>query len=529
MSSYKQRRGAANTYGLALLGGLALLAALGAILAMMNRTAGSPASRFAGDGRAAAPSLTLYCASGIRLPIERIAAAYQESYGGRINIQFGGSNTLLSQLEIAHSGDLFLAADESYAELARQKGLVRETLPLASMRAVIVVPAGNPKRIAGLADLLRGDVRASVGNPDQAAIGKVVRDVLEPLGKWRELESAVTARGVFQATVSEVVNSVKLGAIDAGIVWDTSVANEPQLAMIAVPELAGAVGRIALGILTSSRQPRAALHFARFAAARDRGLPIFQQAGYEVVDGDAWADAPELTFFCGAVNRRAVEPAIAEFERREGVRVNTVYNGCGILTGQMKVIADWQQGRGFPDTYLACDRYYLEVVKDQFQDAAELSETAVVIAVPPGNPQKIRALQDLTRDGLRLAVGQPKQCTIGVLTRNILQSEGVQDAVLKNVVAETCSSALLLPLVATGAVDAAFVYESDTRAAQEQVEIVRIASPLAIAIQPFSIAKSSRNKWLSRRLLQTLARHKEQFESAGFRWRLNASPGATKQ
>jgi molybdenum ABC transporter molybdate-binding protein len=241
-----------------------------------------------------------------------------------------------------------------------------------------------------------------------------------------------------------------------------------------------------------------------------------------VVDGDEWSETPQLTFYCGSVNRRAVEPLIAEFEKREGVRVDTVYNGCGILIGQMKVISSWSQGKGFPDTYMACDRYYLDAVKDQFQDDVDVSETEVVIAIRKGNPKQIQSLEDLKRDGLRLALGQPQQCTIGVLARNILKDAGIHNDVLKNVVAETCSSALLLPMVVTGSVDAALVYQTDILGAKDDVDSIRIDSPAAKAVQPFSIAKTSKNKWLSRRLFETLARHQDQFESVGFRWKLGA-------
>jgi molybdate transport system substrate-binding protein len=151
---------------------------------------------------------------------------------------------------------------------------------------------------------------------------------------------------------------------------------------------------------------------------------------------------------------------------------------------------------------------------------AVVSESAVIIAVPKGNPKHIRGLKDLAGKNLRIAAGQPKQCTIGVLTREILKSEGLLDDVMKNVVAETCSSALLLPMVTTGSVDAAFVYQSDILGARDQVDAIRIPSPKARAVQPFSIARTSQQKWLSRRFFATLARHKERFEAAGFRWLL---------
>jgi molybdenum ABC transporter molybdate-binding protein len=528
MQPTKQRNaGAMRRDGGALLLVLAALVALGllALLLVQLERSTSPGMTATDVDRptqeaGSTNSLVLYCAAGMRVPVEKIVAAYRDEYGVEVQIQYGGSNTLVNQIELARTGDLFLAADGSFLDLAREKGLLAESLPVANIRAVITVAEGNPKNIKGLADLLRDDVRTAVANPDQAAVGAVMRKALTAQDKWADLEQAVAQRGVFQATVNEVANTVKVGAADAGIVWDITVAADPQLSAIEMPELAKATGEVGLGVLVDSANPTAALRFARYFTAQDRGLQKFADAGFKVIEGDAWTDKPEITFFCGAVNRRAVEPLIQQFEQREGVRVNTVYNGCGILTGQMKVITDWQQGRGFPDTFMACDRYYLDVVKDQFQEAVELSETEVLIAVPKGNPLKITGLDDLKRPGLRVAVGQPKQCTIGVLTRELLKEQGILDDVLKNVVAETCSSALLLPMVITGSVDAAVVYETDTKAESEKISIVRLSSPKALAVQPLSLAKTSQYKWLTRRFMQFVMQNEEQFKSIGFRWRL---------
>ena len=32
-----------------------------------------------------------------------------------------------------------------------------------------------------------------------------------------------------------------------------------------------------------------------------------------------WEEVPQITFFAGSVNRRALEPIVAAFEQREGV------------------------------------------------------------------------------------------------------------------------------------------------------------------------------------------------------------------
>jgi hypothetical protein len=70
-------------------------------------------------------------------------------------------------------------------------------------------------------------------------------------------------------------------------------------------------------------------------------------------------------------------------------------------------------------------------------------------------------------------------------------------------------------------VDAAVAYITDTMANRDDVDIVRIDSPLNVAIQPFSIAKTSDHKYLVRRLFQRVAASPEAFEDVGFHFRLN--------
>ena len=282
---------------------------------------------------------------------------------------------------------------------------------------------------------------------------------------------------------------------------------------------------MSVAVLEMARHPTAALRLARYIAAADRGLTAFQAAHFQVVEGDPWEEEPEITLFAGAVNRRALGPIVQAFEEREGVRVNTVYNGCGILTGQMRILAK-NQDHGFPDVYMACDVYYLDVVRDWFQEDVNVSDTDIVIVVQKGNPKQILASPRSAAPGVRVAMGQPEQCTIGVLSRRLLEHEGLYDRLLaENVVTQTETSALLVPAVTTKSVDAALAYRTDTLAEWDKLDVVSIESDLARTVQPFSIARSSRHKHLGRRLFQTIARSRDVFESAGFHWRLDLAPG----
>ncbi len=525
VSSIQRRMGRVSLMGLIGCGSAIAVIVLATILWRMGDPADSAAtvqSTASGkEGRSG--SLVVYCAAGMRYPLDEIAKRYQREYGVAVSLQYGGSNTLLNQLEVSRTGDLYLAADGYYIELARNKDLVDESLPLARMKPVIVVPAANPLGIESIADLVTKEARLGLGDPEAAAVGKKVRKLLSASGAWPAIESLARKKGVFKQTVNEVANAVKIGSVDAGLIWDSTVGQYPELRGIEVPELDRGESLVQIGVLRSSKRPTAALHFARYVAAHDRGLETFRSKGFRAVDGDVWEDHPRLVFFAGSVNRRALEPIIKRFEEREGVTVQTVFNGCGILTAQMQTLKSGG-GSGFPDAYMACDVYYLDVVRELFQDDVVVSETDIVIVVQKGNPKRIERLEDLVRPGVRVAVGQPEQCTIGVLSRRLLESAGIYEKCLQNnVVTQTATSALLVPTVVTRSADATLAYRTDTLATRGEIDVVSIESEHAKAVQPFAVARTSPHKQLVRRLFSQIAQSRDIFEEAGFAWRLRES------
>ena len=100
------------------------------------------------QAQAAQPkSLTLYCAAGIRYAVEDVIKDYKKEYGIEVQPIWAGSGALISIMDAAKKGDLYLAADQDHINIARKKGLVREAMPIAYQRPVIAVRNGNPKNI----------------------------------------------------------------------------------------------------------------------------------------------------------------------------------------------------------------------------------------------------------------------------------------------------------------------------------------------------------------------------------------------
>ena len=454
--------------------------------------------------------LVVYCAAGLKTAVEAVAKDYEREQKTSVQIQYGGSGTLLSNLRVAQRGDVFIPADTSFIDLGNSNRLLAEVLPLARMSAVVAVAKGNPKNIRSIQDLLRDGVRVSLGNPDSVAIGTVARAALARSGDW----VALSARAlVFKPTVNDVANDVKLGAVDAGIVWDVTVAQYPELEAVVVPELSTARSEVSACVLQSSTQPTEALRFARYLSARDRGLRRFQESGFEVMPGDVWNPHPSVLFYSGSVNRLAAEPTLREFEQREGVDITRVYNGCGILTAQIR------SGQR-PDAYFACDVSFMDTVQSHFQPAVALARTPLVLAVRKGNPKAIAGLSDLTRTTLKVGLCQEDQSALGALSARLLRSVGLWDSVKSNLAVQAPTGDLLINQLRSGALDVALVYAANTSAVLDAVEVVRLTGPGTIAIQPYAVSRNSDHAQLMSRLQQALESKvsRDRFVSAGFQW-----------
>lgn len=458
-----------------------------------------------------ADPITVFCAASNRAVMEAIRADYEKEFQRTVQVQYGPSQTLLSSMEVSKTGDLYLPADDSYLAMAQEKHLTAEQISLAKMHAVIAVPKGNPRKIASLADLLNPDVRLVQANPDAAAIGKLTRATLQSSGQWEALDKATTA---YRTTVNDVANDLVVGAADAGIVYDAVLHTYPQLEAVRIAELDTATSKVAIGVIASAKAPAAALHFARYVAATDRGLKHYAAHGFQVTTGDPWSDVPEISLFAGSMLRPVIDDTITAFEKREGVRVNRVYNGCGILVAQMK------SGQ-HPDAYFACDREFMTMVPDLFPNPVDVSENELVILVPKGNPQTIGTLKDLTRKGLRVGIGHEKQCAMGWLTQNTLKEGGIQKEVMENVTVQTPTGDMLVNQLRTGSLDAAVVYLSNAAGSGDELDAIRIQGiECSVATQPFAVAKETRYPRLTERLFEQLcsAESREFFEAEGFRW-----------
>ena len=461
---------------------------------------------------ATAQVVTVYCAAGMKKPAEAVAEQYRKEYGVQVNFQFGGTVALLSQIENAPKGDLFIAADEHAIGLARDKGLIEEVLPLAYQYPVIAVQKGNPKGVKGMEDLFRDDLRVAVGNKETASIGKATRAVMGE--RWEELLGKVA---VTKTTVMELAADLSFGAVDAAVIWNSTVPQFDKLEAVKVDHFTAHKDKVTVSVLGASESPASALKFARYMNAPGKGSAVFSGMNYEAIEGDEWAEKPVLILYSGGVNRPAISETLKEFANREGVNVDTMFNGCGVLCAAMQAMNDTSNPR-FPDAYYACDLCFVPPVEESFPEAVLLTETVIGIAVPKGNPKNIRTLADLGGPELKVGINNAQQSTLGFMTAGMLKQSALEEAVRRNVRAEVPTADLLINQIRTGSLDAVVVYEVNYKLAEDYLDFIRIDHEGARAVQPFAVRVDSPRKLLGQRLLACMQKNRARFEESGFTW-----------
>jgi molybdate transport system substrate-binding protein len=471
--------------------------------------------------------IILQCAEALRESIEEIVPIYERETGQRIEVRFGESRKILTDLEVTHQGDVFLPADDSYIADAEKMDLMGEVLPLARMNAIIVVNKGYEQPIAQWDDLFRYGARFALPNPKAAAVSRSTSAALGEV-RWTRLRSISVEMG----PVTQVANAVNLGqAVDAGLIWDNMLSSPhyANLKPIKIKEMQGITGNVRIGVVKNSPRHEQALRFAQFVN-RDCA-DIIQKHGFTVANtpfasqaskrDSARTDEPRaraaIVVYAGAMLRPAIDKTIREFAERENVTVDTNYNGCGILVGQMKT------GQR-PDVYFACDASFMNDVQDLFEKPKVISKNQLVIAVKKGNPHGIRSLKDLGKEGLRVGVGHEQKCALGAITQGVLIRSGSLKAVEDNIKTRAPSGDMLINQLLIGSLDAVVAYVSNVNVGEGEgaIEAIKIEEVNCRPTQPIAISRSTAHPDVVKRLLQAIesAKSKERFEKLGFGWEI---------
>ena len=225
-------------------------------------------------------SLFVCCAAGIKDPVGEVAKRFEAETGVKVEMTIANSGQLLGQIETTHIGDVYIPGDVSFADKAVAKKLVAGA-PRTFCWFIpgIYVHKGNPKGIHALADFTRPGLKLALAD-ESAAIGKLQVELF----RTNKLDAAaLKANTVYApATVTDVALAVKMGTVDAGIIWAALGSLYPDDAeIVAIPKEQNVIGEVAACTLAHSKNPKAATAFVDWMVS-DKGRAVLREKGFAV-------------------------------------------------------------------------------------------------------------------------------------------------------------------------------------------------------------------------------------------------------
>jgi molybdate transport system substrate-binding protein len=207
-------------------------------------------------------TVTVFAAASLTAAFKEIGAAFERAYPGTtVQLNFAGSSTLVQQIQEGAPAAVFASADQPNMQILVQAGRVDGTPRIfARNRLAIVVPKGNPRHVATLADLTAPGLTLALCAPSVPA-GRYAAEAFAKAGLPVPAASQ-------EADVKAVVSKAMLGEIDAGIVYVTDVAAAgATVEGIAIPDQYNVVAQYPIAVLRGAAHPRAAAAFVEFVLA----------------------------------------------------------------------------------------------------------------------------------------------------------------------------------------------------------------------------------------------------------------------
>jgi molybdate transport system substrate-binding protein len=214
-----------------------------------------------------AAELTVFAAASLRGALQEAARVYAaEVPGATLTISTDSSAALAAQIAHGAPADVFLSADTANPQRLVDAGLAAGApVPFASNRLAVIVPRGNPGRVATPADLARPGLKI-IAAGDEVPITAYARRVVarlaaEPgyaVGFEAEYEANVVSK---EDNARAIVAKIELGEGDAGIVYATDAAAASSVEVIEIPAEADVRATYAGVVIAGTRHPEAARAF----------------------------------------------------------------------------------------------------------------------------------------------------------------------------------------------------------------------------------------------------------------------------
>ncbi|HZY84755.1 MAG TPA: molybdate ABC transporter substrate-binding protein [Gemmataceae bacterium] len=232
-----------------------------------------------GCGAPRKPAVHVFAAASTREALEEVARQFQAETGTPVECSLAASSALARQIEQGADAELFLSADERWADYLAERGLVGHRRDLLANRLVVVVPRDSGLKLTSLAGLAGDDVKHLALALEPVPAGRYARAALKKAGVWGRVKDRVREGGDVRAALTFVAR----GEAEAGIVYATDATATSQVRVaLEVPEELHEPVRYPLVLLRAADAKPEARAFYDYLGG-EKAAAVFRRAGFQVV------------------------------------------------------------------------------------------------------------------------------------------------------------------------------------------------------------------------------------------------------
>lgn len=219
-------------------------------------------------------SIRVLAAASLSDAFEDVAAAFEAAHPGvAVELSFGASSSLRAQILDGVPADVFASADAADMDALVDAGAATEADVLARNHLQVVVPAGNPGGVAGLADFGDGGLLLGLC-AEEVPCGRLARQALDEAGVTPSIDTN-------EPDVRSLLTKVETGELDAGIVYATDVlAAGDAVEGIEIPPEHDVAAPYLIAALAAAEDAALAEAFVAFAVD-DEGRAILDEHGFD--------------------------------------------------------------------------------------------------------------------------------------------------------------------------------------------------------------------------------------------------------
>lgn len=220
--------------------------------------------------------LMVFSGAGLSDPFQEIVDTFKKDTGCDVQVVYGPTGTLISQIQTSEEGDLLIAGAKDELD-SMAEGEVTAVLELVKHIPVVAVQKGNPKGIKAVEDLDNDGVKLLIPNAETTPIGKIAAKALKEAGIYDNIDIAAIT-----TTAPLAITALAQQEADAGIVWKENAAANDKVEILDLPEMEKYIKVVPAASLKYSVNEKAREAFLEYLES-DEAMAIWAKYGYEQV------------------------------------------------------------------------------------------------------------------------------------------------------------------------------------------------------------------------------------------------------